>query len=290
MSALNHLLATLKVEANVFHNGQYCGVWAVDTSGSQKMTFHVVSYGHCLLEVGERVIDLHEGDAVFMPSDVKHRLGISLDTQKKVNEVESQSMEQGLENDATGLVCGHFNHHHPMFDVWLKELPEVILVRRDQTSATAKVIELILQESVSSGQSTNILLNRLSDCLFYLLLRDNLDYGTGVFAAAAHPKLSRAMDAIHADTQKKWTVDELAMLVAMSRSAFSSMFKGVVGLSPMEYITQWRMTQAYRWLSDEGISTFDAALRCGYETEASFSKAFKRVMGIGPGAARRSVA
>ena len=84
----------------------------------------------------------------------------------------------------------------------------------------------------------------------------------------------------------KLTLDKLASAAAMSRSAYASLFKQMVGLSPADYILQWRMAQAHRWLADDGISTLDAALRCGYESEASFSKAFKRVLGVGPGVAR----
>ena len=94
------------------------------------------------------------------------------------------------------------------------------------------------------------------------------------------------MELIHADTDTKLSLDSLASSCAMSRSAFSSLFKDIVGQSPAEYITQWRMSLAYRWLLDDGLSTLDVAFRVGYESESSFSKAFTRVMGIGPGQAR----
>lgn len=299
MSALNQLLAALKVEANVFHNGQYCGVWAIDTSGTQRMTFHVVSYGTCRIQIGERFVELQQGDAVFLPSDAAHRVsGINTASGIQVNQAQSLSMEQGPQSDGTGLVCGYFDHQNPMFDGLLKQLPELIVVRANENgnmsakpsaetvSASTRVVQLMLQESVSSGQSTNLLLNRLADCLLYLLLRDHVDLDSGVFAALVHPKLSAALKLIHAEAEKKLSVEELASVAGMSRSAFSSLFKEVVGQSPIDYVTQWRMTLAYRFLADEGISTLAAALRCGYESEASFSKAFKRIMGVGPGQVR----
>jgi len=292
MSVLNQLLAALKVEANVFHNGQYCGMWAIDTSGRQRMTFHVVSHGACRLQVGEQIMELHQGDVVFLPSDSTHRAsGLSSDDDIDVNRAQSTSLVHGLETDGTGLVCGYFDHQNPVFDHILMQLPEVIVLRaagdEDKSSATTQVVQLILQESVSSGQSTNLLLNRLADCLLYLLLRDHVDVNTSVFSGLIHPKLNSILELIHGEPEKKWNVDELAQVAGMSRSAFSRLFKERVGLSPMDYLTQWRMTLAYRYLADDGISTLDAALRCGYESEASFSKAFKRVMGVGPGQVRR---
>lgn len=288
MNALNQLLATLKVEAKVFHNGQYCGMWAIDTSGTQQMAFHVVSHGHCFLHVDDQQLRLDAGDAVFFPSDARHKLSNSAVDDVSANEVDSLPMDRGLAANGTGLVCGYFGHQHPMFKKLLAQLPTAIIVKKADQSASASVVELLLEESTSTGQSSNLLMDRLSDCLFYLILRDHLDTNNGVFAALAHAKLSPAMELIHQELEAKISVDELANTAGMSRSAFSALFKDVLGQSPMEYLSSWRMTQAYRWLADEGVTTLEAALRTGYESEASFAKAFKRVMDIGPGEARRT--
>ena len=287
MTGLNQLLATLKVDANVFHNGQYCGMWAIDTSGAQLMSFHVVTYGQCEVETEGHVLSLNTGDAIFFPSDAKHKVTNHVADHVPPNQVSSTPLNQAPDSDSTGLVCGHFKHQHPMFNQLLAQLPRMIVVRQSNESASSRVIDLILAESLQSGQSTNLLLNKLSDCLLYLLLRDHLDNDRGLLAALTHPKLGKAIDLIHGNTEQRLSVEQLAAASAMSRSAFSSAFKEMVGASPMEYMTQWRMTQAYRWLADDGISTYDAALRCGYESEAAFAKAFKRVMHIGPGQARR---
>lgn len=286
MHALNQLLATLKIEANVFHNGQYCGVWAVDTSGQNRMTFHVVSTGKCFLSVDEQTLELRAGDAIFFPNDAQHRASNLTTSDTPVNQATSLPMTEVLEEEATGLVCGHFGHDHPLFEKLLKQLPNYIVIRANQNLASAGIIDLMLQESRQSDQNTNLLLNRMSDCLFYMLLRDHLDTQSGLFSALAHPNLSKSLELIHAATDVRLGLEELASEAGMSRSAFASLFKETVGQSPIEYITQWKMTQAYRWLADDGISTLAAALQCGYESEASFAKAFKRAMGVGPGQVR----
>jgi AraC-like DNA-binding protein len=286
MHALNQLLATLKIEANVYHNGQYCGIWAVDTSGQNRMTFHVVSAGKCFLSVDDQTLELHTGDAIFFPNDAQHRASNLATSDTPVNQARSLPMTQVLEEEATGLVCGHFGHDHPLFEKLLKQLPNHIVIRANQDVASAGIIDLMLQESRQSDQNTNLLLNRMSDCLFYMLLRDHLDTQSGLFSALAHPNLSKSLELIHATTDVRLSLEELASVAGMSRSAFASLFKETVGQSPIEYITQWKMTQAYRWLADDGISTLAAALQCGYESEASFAKAFKRAMGVGPGQVR----
>jgi len=286
MNAVNKIFSPLKLEANVFHNGQYCGPWALDVSGTHKMAFHVVVRGSCYLKVGEQIDKLNEGDAVFFPSDSKHIVTNFPDQDVEVNIAESQPMHAVLTEASTGLVCGNFGHQHPMFERIVKQLPDVIIVRRTSGSASARIIELLLEESAASEDANSVLLNRLSDCLFLLMVRDHVDAESGVFAALAHPKLERAMTLMHGDPDKKISLEQLASESLMSRSAFSALFKSIVGQSPMDYLKQWRITLAYRWLVDEGVSTYEAALRCGYESESSFSKAFTSVMGLGPGKAR----
>jgi AraC-like DNA-binding protein len=286
MHALNQLLTTLKIEANVFHNGQYCGIWAVDTSGQNMMTFHVVSAGNCYLNVDEQTLELQTGDAIFFPNDAKHRASSLAVSDMPANQATSSPMTETLEEEATGLVCGNFGHDHPLFEKLLKQLPSYIVIRANQNIASAGIIDLMLQESRQSDQNTNLLLNRLSDCLFYTLIRDHLDTKSGLFSALVHPNLSKSLELIHAATDVRLSLEELASAAGMSRSAYASLFKEIVGQSPIEYITQWKMTQAYRWLADDEISTLAAALQCGYESEASFAKAFKRAMGVGPGQVR----
>jgi len=286
MNAVDQLFSPLKLEANVFHNGQYCGAWAVDVSGAHKMTFHVVVKGSCYLKVDDQLTYLNEGDAVFFPNDSKHIVTNLPDENIHVNLAKSLPMPAVLTEPSTGLVCGNFGHQHPMFERIVKQLPEVIIVRHTPKSATTRVIDLLLEESAASGDETGVLLNRLSDCLFLLMVRDHVDVKSGVFAAMSHPKLMHAMALMHGPPDKKIGLEQLASEALMSRSAFSALFKSVVGQSPMDYLKQWRITLAYRWLADEGVSTYDAALRCGYESESSFSKAFTSVMGFGPGKAR----
>ena len=286
MNSVDLLFSPLKLEANVFHNGQYCGAWAVDVSGTRKMTFHVVVKGNCYLKTEDDVTHLNEGDAVFFPNDSKHTVTNLPDQDIALNLAKSLPMPAVLTEPSTGLVCGNFGHQHPMFEHIVKQLPDMIIVRRTSNSSCAKVIDLLLEESANAGDESGVLLNRLSDCLFLLMVRDHLDVESGVFAAMAHPKLIRAMEILHGPPDTKIGLEQLAKEALMSRSAFSTLFKSIVGQSPMDYLKQWRITLAYRWLADEGISTYDAALRCGYESESSFSKAFTSVMGFGPGKAR----
>ncbi|MBX2848439.1 MAG: AraC family transcriptional regulator [Acidiferrobacterales bacterium] len=286
MSALDVLLRSVKLEANVFQNGQYCGAWAIDTSGSQRMTFHVVAFGHCTVSIGDEAFDLQQGDAIFFPTDAKHRISALHDFESELNVAHSISMIEAQRADSTGLICGDFGHDNPIFRQILKTLPPFIVLNARHKTASSYIVDMMIIESKKTDTSSSLLLNRLSDCLLYTLLRDNVDAHRGPFAAMAHPQIAKAMDLIHNSEGHTPKLDELANVSAMSRSAFSESFRNLVGESPGDYSIKWRMTRAYRWLADMNVSTLEAALRSGYESEASFAKAFKRVMGVGPGSVR----
>lgn len=286
MSALDLLLSAVKLQANVFQSGQYCGAWAVDTSGSQRITFHLVAFGHCTVLVEGEQLELQQGDAIFFPNDAKHRISALNDTSTELNSVESISMSEPQQDNGTGLICGDFGHDSPIFRQILKTLPPFICLKAQEQNSSNSIVNLMIRESKTTQTSSSLLLDRMSDCLLYTLLRDNIDAHKGLFAALAHPQIGKAMTLIHNSDGESPKLDELAHESGMSRSAFSETFKVLVGESPGDYAIKWRMNRAYRWLADLKISTLEAALRSGYESEASFAKAFKRVMGVGPGSVR----
>nr|WP_302477346.1 AraC family transcriptional regulator [Sphingomonas sp. ID1715] len=109
----------------------------------------------------------------------------------------------------------------------------------------------------------------------------------GWIGALVDPRLSRAFKAIHARVEHGWTVEDLAREAGMSRSAFAARFRDSVGLSPLDYVTRWRMFRAGALLRKGERSIAEIAIKVGYENESAFAKAFKRVTGITPGAYRR---
>lgn len=129
----------------MFHNGQYCGAWAIDVSGTDKMTFHGVVRGNCYLKVSDRTIKLSQGDAFFFPRDSQHIVTNLPDQEVEVNSAASQPMLTLLSEPSTGLVCGNFRHQHPLFERITRQLPEVILVRRNAGSASSRIIDLVLE-------------------------------------------------------------------------------------------------------------------------------------------------
>ena len=137
------------------------------------------------------------------------------------------------------------------------------------------------------------ILSRMAELLTARLIRCWVDCTdnstTGWLAAIRDIHVGRALAAIHRDPSKNWTLETLARVAGQSRSVFAERFSMLLGEGPAHYAARWRMRLAQEWLRQQGTTTADAAFRLGYESEASFARAFKRVTGQSPGAVRREV-
>jgi AraC-like DNA-binding protein len=135
------------------------------------------------------------------------------------------------------------------------------------------------------------IITRLADILVIQAIRSWIEQDpaaqTGWLRALQDKQIGRVISLIHRDSARAWTVASLAAEVAMSRSAFAARFTELVGEPPMHYVARWRMHVALTWLKEEGAALGELAIRLGYQSEAAFSRAFKRFIGVSPGAARR---
>jgi len=295
VDALSQLLTTFRLKTDLINNAQFCGDWAVDTSGTGKASFHVVAHAQCYLRTSETAEPtmLEKGDFVLFPRDSKHLLSNVADTDVAINQQVAIPYEQGLQEDGVGLICGYFHFKqkaaHSLTDV----LPDAIVIRnRDASSNLSALINIMIDESLNLTPGVEVTIDRLAEGLFVIILREhiqNSDAPKGIVAALRDPRVYKVLEALHAQSEKKWTVDKMASIAAMSRSSFAERFKSLLEESPMEYLTRWRMQLAYNLLDEQGLGILDVAYRCGYESEAAFAKAFKRVIGTGPGAVRQQV-
>lgn len=296
MTVLTSLLDTFRLRARVFHNAQYCGTWGVDISGTAHVAFHFVASGQASFRLRAKpqtVITLGAGDLLVLPHDASHLLGSADCGVEAVNQAVSVPYAEGSPKDATALICGSFEFDRAGPNPVVAALPEFMVLHTAQpphAGLLAPIIAALEYESREPGEGSEAVVNRMAEILFVHLLRMHLRSEAqtpGLLAALADDRVRRALELIAQDPAAKRSVAELAAAAGMSRSAFSERFKQLTGVAPMDYCTRWRLRQAYRWLADEGITVFDAALRCGYEGESAFSRAFKRVIGCNPSTVRR---
>ncbi|WP_413662182.1 AraC family transcriptional regulator [Microbulbifer sp. CNSA002] len=296
MDVLSDLLRVFHLKAHVFLHSQFYGAWRVDTSGEQKATFHLVTRGVCWLHLPSKdvPIPLRAGDLVVFPHDAVHTITHSQDTpdlQLELNQPNEEGQASG--RAATSLICGYFELDHFSWNPLHEDLPEVLIVQNDLAEGAAlieTVTRFITFEIENNLPGEKIAIDRLSEILFIYIVRAHMkssQFTDGYIKALADPKLGKVLQSIHSDPGYSWTVDKLSKLAAMSRSSFSEKFLLLVKKTPMQYVTNWRMQRAHQEFYEKKNSTAQVAHQFGYQSEASFSKAFKKHFGYGPGAARR---
>jgi len=148
-------------------------------------------------------------------------------------------------------------------------------------------MQALASEMAEQAPGSEVVATRLAEVLFIQALRAHIASGSernkGWLRAIFDPQIGNALSAIHERLSTPWMVESLAGAAGMSRSAFAVRFKELLGQSPLEYVTEWRMQKAMQLLQQRDKKLIDVARSVGYESDAAFSKAFKRVVGANPG-------
>jgi AraC-like DNA-binding protein len=200
---------------------------------------------------------------------------------------------------ATSIVCGTVRFGHPAARNLVALLPKIIVVQAPATPVVPpetewmrSTLRLIAAEASALRPGGEAVITRLSDILVIQAIRAWIARDpagqTGWLGALQDPRIGRAISLVHREPARPWSVASLARETAMSRSAFAARFTELVGEPVMRYVTRWRMHVALDWMQHDNLSVAELAARLGYDSEAAFSRAFKRTVGLSPGAARRS--
>jgi AraC-like DNA-binding protein len=270
---LDSALTAYQLHASVTDNARYCDRWHEPEPAVDACIFHLIGEGECELRAAclEQPQKLVAGDLVVFPHGSAHHLS---------------------GDGYTTMLCGQFDFVTGPRNPILDSLPDCVIVReRDAGSSFRRVAQIMCEEARSHSFGSRAVLDKLADSLFVMTVRHHLNSTQerrGLLAALSDPKLRRALAVMHSNPGRDWTVAELAAEACMSRTAFSELFGAVLGVSPIHYLTQWRMLEALKLLQDSGLSVLAIAERFGYQTEAAFRRSFKRVHGHGPGHFRRA--
>ena len=289
--ALSAVLAGLELNAEVYVDGEFCGPWALDTSGSRRIPFHLVGRGEAWLHMGAQATQMLScGDLVVFPGDDQHVIANSAQMPPE----ESINTQWGTdEGPVTNLICGFFEFKNRSAWPLLDSLAPAIHIGLSDMSMSSTIrglIDLMIAELKRREPGFYVAINHLASLLFVQVLRQQIQQGkvdTGLLAALFDEKISKALRAIHNNPEQHWTLDSLAAQCAMGRSSFAQRFNELAGIPPMQYLTAWRMREAQALLKTTKLSIAHIAERCGYESEAAFRKAFKKTVGTPPGEVRK---
>lgn len=308
MDVLSEILDHLRLRGTLYFTTAFTRPWGVRVPAFKRVArFHMVVRGSCWVgvEEGQRIL-LEAGDLALIPHGAEHVLADHPDSPAStVDEVVQQSGFTGTgalvyggkpnETAPTRMVCGHFEFDERFDHPLLGQLPASIVIRwadRLEGAALEHMFAFIADEVGAGRPGHEAVIRRLSEVLFVQAVRFWADTAeaTGVLQALTDPRLAPALQAIHANPAQSWTLDALARKAALGRSAFAARFREIMGTTPHKYLTEWRLQGARRLLSESTLSLERIALQVGYDSAASFSRAFSKGMGTSPGAYRKAVA
>src|SRR3984893_14975728 len=181
----------------------------------------------------------------------------------------------------TTIVCGSLSFDRASLKPITQLLPSLILMKADQarTLALQNTMQALASEMAEQAPGSEVVATRLAEVLFIQLLRTHIasrpERNKGWLRAVFDPQMGAVLSAIHDRVNTPWTVETLAETAGMSRSAFAARFKELLGQTPLEYVTEWRMQKAMQLLQQRDKKLIDVARSVGYESDAAFSKAFK---------------
>lgn len=316
---LSNVLKHVQLRGAVFFYVACHGNWVAATASAKTIAAslmpnagHILEY-HLLAKgsgwaavIGQQPVKLSQGDIVLFPQGDEHVLSNAPDAKMNTHQSSSNplphslplavSFVQGkpimgeLKNAATAdavLVCGFITCDASPFNPLLSSLPRMLHYSPDpRTSWIPDLLRHATMESENKKPGTDAFLARMSEMLFVDAVRNYLSQQTSVehgwLAGLNDRFVGKALSEIHAAPAKSWTVEELAKEVGLSRSSFHDRFLQFIGVPPMQYLMQWRMQLAASILRSSHYSIAQVAQEIGYDSEAAFARAFKRLTGSPP--------
>lgn len=298
---LGETLHSFRLEGVVYARSHLTAPWGVVMPPMPDcLMFHIVTSGECRLEfVDEEQSVLRPGEFALMPRGeghiIKHAEGahtvnyFDLPIERVTPRYEMLTYGGG--GDETTLICGAVRIDHPAARDLVELLPSLIHIKTWNTPNAEwmhSTLRLMAAEASSRQPGGETIVTRLADILVIQAIRtwlvEHPESHRGWLGALNDERIGPALLLIHREPTNDWSVASLAASVSMSRSAFSARFTELVGESAMQYVTRWRMHVAGVWLRDSDMTAAECGAKLGYNSEAAFSRAFKRMMGKPPGA------
>ncbi len=318
MDALSDVLRTSQLSGGVYLHAEFSEPWCIGARtrvescarfGMQPehlICYHYVASGRLQVKCkGEEPIHVAAGDVVLFPRNDVHLMGSDLSLAPvSVADILQEpkfgtlfGIRHGGGGPVTKVICGFLGTDDIASNPVIAALPPVLKLSVEEAGA-AEWIRSTFQfaaDEVSAGHpGSATVLSKLSEVLFVEAIRRYTESMSeeemGWLAGLRDPYVARALALLHGDIAKDWMVEDLAAEVGLSRSAFADRFSRLIGKSPKQYLMGWRMQRASQMLTDSSLSISQIAGAVGYESDAAFSRAFKKALGAAPATWRQSKA
>lgn len=315
--ALSHVLRTVRFRGVVFFDLDASAPWAAEAPQSATIAdavfpgtehvieYHVVTRGTCWGGiVGEPPVRLEAGDVIAFPHGDAHVLSSEPGLRGDAAPIEATpeirlpialDLRRGpAEPSDVHVVCGFVGCDARPFNPLLASLPRLLKASAGQGPRgnwIEQFVRYAVAETRDARAGSECVLTKLSELMFLEIVRLHLESTSaeraGWLAGLRDPQVGRALAKMHERPGAPWTLEELARVAGMSRSVFAERFAEIVGIAPMQYLTRWRMQVASDLITRGATPFAQIAGEVGYESEAAFHRAFKKVVGTSPGAWRK---
>ena len=318
MDALSDVLKSVRLEGAVYLNAEFTAPWCIRgecglptvrarLAGAEHVAFfHFLTEGTCKVRLadGGEIQQARAGDLILFPQEGKHLMGSDLQLapmEADAAHAEGSGfqgsifhMRYGGGGAVTRFNCGYLACSRSVFRPLFEALPPMLCIPMgDSVLLLRELLKAGVRESATGQPGAGSMLAKLAELLFVEAMRRYMDTlppeGKGWLAGVRDAHVGRALAFLHAEPGRAWTVDRLAKEAALSRSALAERFTALMGESPMQYLTRWRLALAARALRSGSDAIMRIAEQSGYESEAAFNRAFKREFGVPPAAWRRDV-
>lgn len=317
LDVLSDVLRAVRLTSVVYFDFNLTAPWVAEAPSASELAHMVLPGSERVLEyhliaegnawghaVGDDPMHLRAGDFLMFPQGDPHVLSSApgMRSAPDLNVYARPTtplplvyeIGNGAKSDRTRVICGFFGYDARPYNPLLTALPRVVHLPAAGANNSMRPLGAMLEAAVREerrGQpGTENVLSRLSELLLVEALRRYLadlpDSQRSWLAGLRDPVVGRALEVLHGAPQNGWTIETLGRSIGVSRSVLASRFTDMVGMPPMQYLTMWRMQLASRMLHD-GRQVVDVAAAVGYESEAAFSRAFKKVIGEPPVMLRR---
>jgi AraC-like DNA-binding protein len=312
MDAFSEILSGVRLTGAVFFNAEFSAPWGVSMPASAVLStrvapgaeymilYHLLIEGRCAIEMPDgQNIALNPGDIVIFPHGDAHRMSSGKDAlppfpdygiSAKVKARDLNPLRAGGGGEIARFVCGYMTCDPHLCRPVLSGLPAVLNVniRSDGSGQWLENSILHLVDEAASGRAgSDAMLAKLSEVLFIDTLRRYVsglpEQNTGWLAGTRDPYVGKSLALLHSRVAHPWTIAGLANEVGISRSALVERFTRYIAEPPMTYLTRWRLQLAARMLEKTSRGVAEIAAEVGYESEAAFNRAFRRVYGQPPG-------
>ena len=314
MDALSHTLRVVRLVGAIFLQGRFTAPWCyqsphadvaaplLEPSAERVVIFHLITQGECHVTLeGAAPVPLTAGDVIVFPHGDAHRMAsdpaLAPATGARLDRLLARRprlLSYGGGGAQTQLMCGYLACDTRLAGLLLAGLPPLVHVHVRGSSAGAWLegsLRYALDEARSPRPGGEGVLSKLAEVLFIEVLRLYMAQQppgrTGWLAAVQDRVVGAALQALHAQPARSWTVEDLAREAGTSRTVLAERFQQLVGSPPMHYLTHWRMVLAANLLAGSNAPLARIAEEVGYQTDTAFSRAFRREYGVPPAAWRR---